>query len=135
MFSNIIVDVHGYTLDGMAENIITIMIINMFVPHLTVLVLDGFKPIHRFRKWRINKSGNVYIQKEVNEAYEGSEGKIALRCVYVVKTIWLALFFGVFVPLVIPMALIGIFGYYHMEKYMYLRHYKVPNMISQTLAK
>lgn len=69
MFSNIIVDVKGYTLDGLAENIVTIMIINMFVPHLTLLFLDGFKPIQRLQKWRINKSNNVFIQKEVNKAY------------------------------------------------------------------
>lgn len=135
MFSNLIVDLNNFKLDGLAVNVLAIMLINMFLPHLTILFMDAFKPLKRFQKWRIGRRGSVFIQKEVNEAYEGSDVSIALRCAYIIKTVWLTMFYAAFVPLVIPISMIGIFAFYHLEKYMYLRHYKVPNMISQDLTK
>lgn len=135
LFSNFIVDFKSFSVDGLAENATSIMVINMFLPHLTVLLWDGYNPLKRFKRWRINKSGNVYIQKEINEAYEGADVKIALRCVYVVKTVWLTMFYGPFVPVVIPLSIVGILGFYHVEKYMYTKYYKVPNMVSPTLTK
>lgn len=45
------------------------------------------------------------------------------------------MFYASFVPLVIPISMVGVFAYYHLEKYMFLKHYKIPNMISQELTK
>jgi hypothetical protein len=49
---------------------------------------------------------------------------------YIIKTIWLTAFYAPFVPIVVPISIIGLVLNYFIEKYLFSASYSTPNMIS-----
>lgn len=69
----------------------------------------------------------------MNEAYEGTEIDLASRYSFILRTMLLCALFCPFIPIVIPFSIIAIFLTYHLEKFLFNKAYKVPNMTSSML--
>jgi hypothetical protein len=52
---------------------------------------------------------------------------------YIIKTLWLTSFYAPFVPIVVPLSIVGLIFNYIVEKYLFGSAYAAPNMISTAL--
>lgn len=53
-----------------------------------------------------------------------------VKYAYVIKTVWLTCFFAPFVPIVVPISILGLVIFYLTEAELFRVKYKMPNMIS-----
>jgi hypothetical protein len=52
---------------------------------------------------------------------------------YILKTIWLTAFYAPFVPVVVPLSMIGLGINYWIEKHLFRYAYSVPNTLSSMI--
>ena len=127
--------VNNFNIQGtISFEIMLFMVINALSPTLINLALVVFEFPESLKRCCLKNGWSDSNQKEANELYEFSKISFPEKYSYVIKTIWLSLFYGPFVPIVVPISIVGLFLFYFTEVYLFRTHYNVPRMLSKHIA-
>jgi hypothetical protein len=126
---------------GLASDVSQIMIINILAPNVSLFILNYWAPGKWWARRSIKKElekkkdvpDTIYIQDDVNQAYEGIDIDLASRYSFVLRTMLLTALFCPFTPIVIPLSIVAVGLNYLIEKFLFGRAYKIPNMTSSIL--
>jgi hypothetical protein len=75
-----------------------------------------------------------YSQKGANEIFEAPAIPFPLKYTYMIRTIWLTCFYATFVPIVVPISVVGLLYFYFSEVLLFRNNYSVPFMVSKHLV-
>ena len=75
-----------------------------------------------------------YNQKNANQIFEYPAIDFPLKYTFLIRTIWLTCFYATFVPIVVPISVIGLLYFYFSEVYLFRNYYAIPFMVSKDLV-
>lgn len=74
-------------------------------------------------------------QKDANKLYELTEVDFPVKYAYVIRTVWLTVFYAPFAPIIVPISVLGLIFFYFAETELFRSSYKVPNMLSMSITR
>jgi hypothetical protein len=87
-----------------------------------------------FKRFFLRNGYSKCTQKEANLLYEQKPFNFAIKYSFIIKTIWMAVFYTPFFPLLVPLAILGLIFFYFTEKNLLRDSYKRPNMTTVDIA-
>ena len=85
-------------------------------------------------RYLLSKDYLKYNQHGANEAFELPSANFSVQYAYVVKTVWLTCFYAPFVPVVVPISIVGLTIFYFTEGELFRTKYKVPTLLSASIT-
>ena len=115
------------------------MWINAFMPILNVFILKGLKLVMRFLdstkslfKEIPESTKKVTIQEYVN-LYAGPEVEIHFRYSAILNIVFVTFTHGIALPVLFPIAVVGLLNMYISEKYMFAYFYRKPPLFDNKI--
>ena len=75
-----------------------------------------------------------YNQKKANKIFQYPAIEFPLKYTFLVRTVWLTCFYATFVPIIVPISVIGLLYFYFSEVYLFRNYYAIPFMVSKHLV-
>ena len=121
--------------NGIVGQITTIMILNAVTPNVVNFVKKHFEIVNRFQLILIKRGWLIMNQAEVNKLSTGHIINMPKRYAYLLKTLLLTALYAPAVPVVVPIAMVGVILLYFIEKLLIARSYAMPHNISSMTYK
>ena len=116
--------------NGIIGQISTIMILNAITPNVVHFAKKYFEIIHKLQIFLAKHGWFIMNQIEINKLTSGNIINLPKRYAYALKTLILTALYAPAVPVVVPVALIGMIIFYFLEKLLITRSYSMPPNIS-----
>lgn len=110
------------------------MALNAATPHLTALILNKIEFPNILIRFLLARDYLKYSQHDANEVFELPSANFSVQYAYVVKTVWLTCFFAPFVPIVVPISIVGLTVFYFTEGELFRTKYRVPTLLSASIT-
>lgn len=105
------------------------MMINAFFP--TLGLMAGVLILRPCKRWR--KAPSAVTQRDLDQLYEGAEFDPGSRIPYILTTLFTCLLYSGGMPLMLPIACVTLTLTYWAEKWLILRHYRIPPAYDHSL--
>lgn len=108
------------------------MLIQAFMPYIEIGIALTIKKLLKWRDGYPNKTKKVTNQQYIN-LYAGPEYMMHFRYSTIMLFVFVAFTYGLFMPIMFPISLIGIFNMYVVERMSLAYYYRQPPMFDEKL--
>lgn len=108
--------INSFNIQGSFSYEITLfMSMNAITPNLISLIINKIEFPAFIYRFMARLGCCKYTQAEANKLYELGEIDFPVKYAYVIRTLWLTCFYGPFVPVVVPISILGLIFFYFTE--------------------
>lgn len=123
-----------------ADQLENTMFIQAFMPYVNFLILYSLKFLGRFADSKFTQCRKFpKTKKKTKEAfaatYAGPDVSIHFRYASILNDVWVTFTYGIALPTLFPICLLGLFNMYVAEKLMFAYFYKQPPMYDNKLNR
>lgn len=111
------------------------MSINAFSPNIIGLILTKIEFPTCILQFLAKIGCMKKTQKDANKLFELTEVDFPVKYAYVIRTVWLTVFYAPFAPIIVPISVLGLIFFYFAETELFRSSYKVPNMLSMSITR
>lgn len=125
---------HLFIEGGIVSDVFSVFVVNAILP----LIFSLLNPEYFFQKIQQKRCENnqeslAKTQAEMNKLFEGPALIMSNEYAAIVNTLWFSLFYVMVLPVGIAISLVGVVLYYFANKYLIVRRYSRPQLLSTDL--
>ena len=128
-------DINKQWYTDVGPSMVQTMIIMAFYPYAEFIIFWGIKALQRWMDGRGDKPTKTTTISQYINLYAGPEYLMHFKYSSILVQVYVSFMYGLFIPLLIPIALIGIINMYLVERLSLAYYYRVPPMYDHRMNK